>query len=307
MEINWLKDFLALNVEGNFRIAAQLRAVSQPAFSRRIQALEAWIGAPLIDRSTQPSQLTNSGKLFLPVAQKIVGLAEAGKLDIQQNIQEDKERMTFATTSSLAQIFVPGWLKNLLPLIDTNQFVVKTEFDRINDYFAAVEENAVDFFVCYEDPKHRLNVDTEIFAALNLGCETLIPVVSAQIDGTPLWWLPEDAEKPIPCLHTLSKRTSSPIRRHMISSYAGHKFKSVYESSIAPTLKAMAIEGFGLAWIPRAHIIDELASGKLVRAGNADDEIGVDITIYRSLKHNEPRVEKFWNVLLKQQNIPQAS
>ncbi|MCF6305952.1 MAG: LysR family transcriptional regulator [Rhodobacteraceae bacterium] len=117
MEINWLKDFLALKAEGNFRIAAQLRAVSQPAFSRRIQALEAWTGAPLIDRSTQPSQLTNSGKMFLPVAQKIIGLAEAGKLDIQQNIEEDKERMTFATTSSLAQIFLPGWLKNLLPLI----------------------------------------------------------------------------------------------------------------------------------------------------------------------------------------------
>ena len=77
MEIKWLKDFLVLNCEGNFRIAAKLRHVSQPAFSRRIQALEAWIGTPLINRNSKPSQLTEAGELFLPVAQEIVDLAEA--------------------------------------------------------------------------------------------------------------------------------------------------------------------------------------------------------------------------------------
>lgn len=299
MEINWLKDFLALNTEGNFRIAAQLRGVSQPAFSRRIQALEAWIGAPLIDRSTHPSQLTASGKLFLPVAQKIVALAELGKQDILRQIEEDKKRMSFATTSSLAQIFIPGWLKNLRTLTDVNQFVVKTEFNMIEDYFAAVEENAVDFFICYEEPDRRVNINTAIFAGLKLSSEALIPVVSPKQDGSPTWWLPEESSEPIPCLHTLTEHTPSPIRRHMEEKYC-REFKSVYESSIAPTLKAMAIEGFGLAWIPHAHILDELASGKLVRAGEAADEILVDITVYRCLKYNEPRVDKFWRALLIQ-------
>jgi len=87
----------------------------------------------------------------------------------------------------------------------------------------------------------------------------------------------------------------------MEEKYDHRVFKSIYESSIAPTLKAMAIEGFGLAWIPQAHILGDLASGKLVRAGEAADEILVDITIYRSLKYNEPRVEKFWRALLIQQ------
>ncbi len=301
MEINWLKDFLTLEAEGNFRIAAQLRGVSQPAFSRRIQALEAWVGDSLIDRSTQPSQLTKSGKLFLSVAQKIVDLAESGRQDIQQQIEDDRERMSFATTSSLAQIFIPGWLKNLRALIDINQFVVKTEFHKIDDYFAAVEENAVDFFVCYEEPDHRVNIDTAIFAGLKLSSETLIPVVSPKKDGSPTWWLPDDTAEPIPCLHTLTEHTPSPIRRHMENKYNHREFKSIYESSIAPTLKAMAIEGFGLAWIPHAHIIDELSSGKLVRAGEIDDDILVDITIYRCLNYNEPRVDKFWRALLTQQ------
>ncbi|MFV2037177.1 MAG: LysR family transcriptional regulator, partial [Paracoccaceae bacterium] len=153
-----------LSAEGNFRIAADQRGVSQPAFSRRIQALEAWIGAPLFDRTSQPSQLTQAGKLFLPVAQKIVDLAEAAKADVQTQVLEEKERMSFATLSSLAQIFIPGWLKNLRPLIDTNQFVVKTDFDEIEDYFAVLEKNTLDFFVCYEEPGHKLNEDELVFA-----------------------------------------------------------------------------------------------------------------------------------------------
>ena len=89
MELKWLEDFLVLSTAGNFRIAAQQRCVSQPAFSRRIQALEAWIEAPLIDRTRQPSQLTDAGKLFLTVAQKIVDLAEAGKAKVQTQILEE--------------------------------------------------------------------------------------------------------------------------------------------------------------------------------------------------------------------------
>ncbi|MFT4958929.1 MAG: DNA-binding transcriptional LysR family regulator [Paracoccaceae bacterium] len=149
MELKWLKDFLVLNDTGNFRIAAQLRSVSQPAFSRRIQALESWIEAPLIDRSCQPSQLTEAGRLFLPQAQKIVDLAEMGKTHIQRLKFEDQERMRFATLATLAQIFLPGWLKTLQPDIEVNRFVVRTEYTTIADYFEALEENIVDFFVVY--------------------------------------------------------------------------------------------------------------------------------------------------------------
>lgn len=64
-------------------------------FQCRTQALEIWIGAQLIDRSSQPSQLTEVGKLFLPVAQKIVDFAEAGKAEVQTKVLEETEKMRF--------------------------------------------------------------------------------------------------------------------------------------------------------------------------------------------------------------------
>ena len=63
MEIRWLQDFLAVAETGNFTRAAEQRNASQAAFSRRIQQLEAWVGAALIDRSIIPTRLTPAGVL----------------------------------------------------------------------------------------------------------------------------------------------------------------------------------------------------------------------------------------------------
>ena len=42
METKWLEDFVSLAETRSFSRSAQLRHVTQPAFSRRIQSLEAW-------------------------------------------------------------------------------------------------------------------------------------------------------------------------------------------------------------------------------------------------------------------------
>jgi len=80
-------------------------------------------------------------------------------------------------------------------------------------------------------------------------------------------------------------------------------FKSVYDSSTGITLKAMAIEGFGMAWLPRSLVANELENGQLVRAAERVDDILVDIRIFRSLNYHEPRVIKFWGVLQDQEKL----
>src|SRR5581483_4757831 len=64
MELKWLEDFVSLAETRSFSRSAELRHVTQPAFSRRIQALEAWLGTELIDRSVYPTRLTQAGEVF---------------------------------------------------------------------------------------------------------------------------------------------------------------------------------------------------------------------------------------------------
>ena len=64
MELIWFEDYLALAETLNFSRAAELRHVTQPAFSRRIRALEGWIGAALFTRTTHGVALTPAGEHF---------------------------------------------------------------------------------------------------------------------------------------------------------------------------------------------------------------------------------------------------
>ena len=65
----------------------------------------------------------------------------------------------------------------------------------------------------------------------------------------------------------------------------------------------MVLKGKGVAWIPKTIIADDLLSGALVRAAPQDDDISVDIVIYRYKPNSSPKTEKFWQILLKKELI----
>ncbi len=299
MELKWLEDFLSLCDTGNFRVSSERRCVSQPAFSRRIKTLENWLGAKLFDRSGQPVKLTGAGEMFRPAALEIVQLAYQTRNDIKAQIRADKGKIRFSTVSTLSQNFMPGWLKNLQSIIETESFIVRTDFDSFEDYLDALEEGVVDFFICYEDPSGTIYHYTEKFQSHILGTETLVPVVSPDSEGKPRCWLPSC--KPgsrIPYVHTNSRPSIWPIKHHLKKRYGDLEFVSVYEASIATALRAMVVEDYGVAWIPNSIVAEDLANGRLVRAGKDDDDIHLDIKIYRYEQNTEPRTEKFWQALL---------
>jgi len=72
MDTKWLEDFISLAETRSFSRSAQFRHVTQPAFSRRIQSLEAWAGVELVDRSSYPTQLTPAGTTFYRHAVEIL-------------------------------------------------------------------------------------------------------------------------------------------------------------------------------------------------------------------------------------------
>ena len=70
METKWLEDFVSLAETRSFSRSAQLRHVTQPAFSRHIRSLEEWVGVDLVDRGAHPAELTDAGRKFLPLARE---------------------------------------------------------------------------------------------------------------------------------------------------------------------------------------------------------------------------------------------
>ena len=54
----------------------------------------------------------------------------------------------------------------------------------------------------------------------------------------------------------------------------------------------MALEGYGLAWLPRRLVARELDEGTLTIVG---PEIPLEVRLYRSARRTRPIVEKVWS------------
>lgn len=74
--ISSLQSFLRVAETGSFSAVAVQRGVTQPAISRQVSALEEYLGAQLVQRSTQAVTLTEEGRNLLTPAQELVDAAE---------------------------------------------------------------------------------------------------------------------------------------------------------------------------------------------------------------------------------------
>jgi DNA-binding transcriptional LysR family regulator len=86
--------------------------------------------------------------------------------------------------------------------------------------------------------------------------------------------------------------------------------ESIYETDMAEGLKAMAIEGHGLAFLPTNSVARELNAGRLVRAAPPGlHELTMEIRIYRErpevARHTKPAAAALW-AFLSQTAAPPA-
>jgi DNA-binding transcriptional LysR family regulator len=80
MELHQVRYFLALARSLNFTRAAEQCNVTQPALTKAVQRLEQELGGALIYRERELTQLTDLGKLILPMVERTLSAADAVRL-----------------------------------------------------------------------------------------------------------------------------------------------------------------------------------------------------------------------------------
>jgi len=173
MDIKWLEDFLSLVQTRNFSRSAQDRHVTQSALSRRIQALEAWVGADLVDRSTYPLALTPAGKLFSASATEAMRLLNDTRAMLRVKETGD-DVLRVSAGHALSLNFFPNWLNAVQAWYGPLRARILPA--NVHDAVLALVEGNCDLLLCYHHADLPVELDPKRFEYLVLGVETVMPV-----------------------------------------------------------------------------------------------------------------------------------
>jgi DNA-binding transcriptional LysR family regulator len=293
MNLSWLEDFLALAASGNFSRAAEERHVTQPAFSRRIRALEEWLGVVLFDRTSHPATLTETGEWFRSVAQEI--LARVARVPDEARAVSDASSATLrlASTHALSFTFLPRWLRSLEKR--TTVGPIQLVSDVLQQCESLMLQGRVQFLLCHWHDLVAGRLDPAVHRSVRVGTDSLVPVSAPGKDGRPRHALATRSTARVPILAYSSESGIGRIVR-TLRGVALEKANAelVFTAHLASVLKTMALDGRGVAWLPASLIADDLEGGHLVKAGAAEWNLDVEIRLFRSQAALPPAAEAFW-------------
>ena len=308
MDTRWLEDFVSLAETRSFSRSAQLRHITQPAFSRRIQALEAWAGADLVDRSSYPTRLTPAGQTFHAQALELLAALQATRNLLRGHRAAGQDMIDFAVPHTLAFAFFPHWIMELKRgMPDFGEMKSRLTAMNVHDAVLQLAEGSCDLLIAYHHPALPLQLNPERYEMLTLGQESLRAYAMAGPEGRPLFRLPVAEAGRVPFLAYspgayLGQMVDLIIRQASRPGEPPLALEAIYETDMAEGLKAMALEGHGLAFLPASSVRRELKTRKLVTAAPAGSfELSMEVRIYRDrpefARHQKPGVQALWEHL----------
>lgn len=294
MKLEWIEDFVALAAERNFSRAATRRNVTQPAFSRRIGALEQWVGTPLFVRTPAGATLTPAGDALIGYAEGIARDLHRGQAAALEAAGRADETLALAATHALSFTFFPNWIRQHAPHETLNLMS-----DSMESCELMMLRGDAAFLLYHRHPAVETAIDTPKFTRRNVGADVLIPVCIPDGEGRPRWHLQSDEQgDPVP---HLAYSAPSGLGRILKVDWARHgrrfNLVKVMTSRLAAALLTMTREGQGVAWLPRSLVDEDLATGRLVHAGPPEFSTRVDIALARPVARLSAPSERFWQTV----------
>jgi DNA-binding transcriptional LysR family regulator len=291
MELIWLEDYLALAETLNFSRAAEARHVTQPAFSRRIRALEDWIGAALFTRTTHGVALTPAGEHFHNQAEVLTRALHQLRRDTVEASGRGAKLLSIAATHALSFTFFPKWIRS------NEQVLALGNLNLISDSMQACEQMMLrgdaQFLLCHHHQDMSSRLETGQFRSIVVGTDTLVPLSAPGINGAPRWPLHSGAP-----VKYLAYSAQSGLGRIVAARWGakdrGFALETVFTSHLAATLLSMARAGDGVAWLPLTLAEEDISAGRLVEAGNPPFEIPIEIRLFRPVARQGHVAESVW-------------
>lgn len=277
MDLRWLEDVLILLEEGNLTRAAQRRAITQPAFSRRIRAFESWLGHDILDRDVNRVKIRDSARNneteIRALIQRLNGLQKRMLL-----ADAEHKQLTVTTQHSLALSVFPDFISLVNREIEPLTYRLTTGDHP--DCMSTLIRGDADIMLCYETlegPKLPLD---HTFLNVTWGVDCLVPVVSSALMTSLNSEGPTPA--PIPIItfpkHSFFDRVLASVAYRDVEH--NPNLKVICESSFTAGAREMVLNGIGLAWVPMSLVSRKIESGELTDLSEVYGSVELKISLY---------------------------
>ena len=208
--------------------------------------------------------------------------------------RSDSYIVRFAAQHSVAWRFFPDWLQGF-----ENQFgPIKSRLraDDLDHCIASFRAGEVDFLIAYNSPLIEGTLRGAQGEALIIGYDRLIPVSKPDDHGMPLYPLDAPKEQILPYVGFSAHSSLGQLfSRHMKDRLDAERLKPVYQHSMVGAIRVRAWQGAGISWLPESLVNADIGSGLLVRAGQADWDIGMSINLIRATGPQDQHLVKIWD------------
>lgn len=276
MEIKWLDDYLALIETGSFSAAAQKRHVSQPAFSRRIQQLEEWLGVTLIDRSRKPLCFTPLAQQHEASFRRLVTQIYEFRATLRTDSTYSPD-MVLAAQHSLAASRLPSFIEEFRGILPEQKFRIRSE--NRDDGVGLLLRGEADVLLTYETEPTARCVPPQLADACALGEDALVLVASPKLCASEDF---QQAHRPLPLLcFPAESFFGRAVRTHALAQLMQTRLVAVqYVSEFSLGLREMALIHQGAAWLPRSLVASDLDRGALRELHSLGSPVPLTIVAY---------------------------
>ncbi len=254
MDLFQLETFLTVAREGSFSRAAKKLYRTQPAISQTVRKLEDEVGESLFDRSSREGILTDTGKVLLEYAEKLLNMRGEAISSLSELKEMNKGKLCIAANEFTCLY--------LLPILN--------DFRRLHPMVKVTVERSLASHI----PDQLLNHSVEM------------GVISYRPDDSLRSTLVyrDELAFVVPPTHPLARSKDVSIKQLGAEYFVAHHVPSPYRAKVLETfqkrkvplhmdvemptieaIKKFVSMGNGVALIPAICIETELASGDLVR------------------------------------------
>ncbi len=284
MDTEWLLDFLAVCQMGNFTKAAEARNVSQPAFSRRIQTLEAWAGVPLLDRGTHKIVTTAAGDVFKVQAQQIISQVNQAHALTLAAANRGKSTVRIACTDALSFSFLPDWINKVTHELNPH-ITVSLNVANFAECMRMLNDGIVNFVVFHHHPDldHRYNLG--VAQQIDIASDVLV------LTSHPLLLMTEGRAERLPFIAFGSDSAFDALTRSHNENLDFECYDILETTTVQTVISNVRLKS-GIGWCLRSLIEKDLGDGTLVQAAKV--EIPLSIRIARLRARQSSVAEAMW-------------